>query len=99
MKSLVVLLYAQVIKFVQRAASWYGECKLKHMLTAITRPYSLRFQDLVDSIAETATRIDRLALVMTMAELREARIELQEVRLEQQTTHKVAVETKQALEG
>lgn len=36
-------LYAYIIKFLQRAISWYSEGRLKHLITAVFRPMPLRF--------------------------------------------------------
>jgi hypothetical protein len=99
MKELVVTLYMQIIKFARRAVKWYRESPVMHAMKAITHPYSLRFQDTVENIGETSRRIERLALNMSMAELRRTREELAEARREQGATHVVAVETRQKIEG
>lgn len=54
-------LYAYIIKFLQRAISWYFEGRLKHMFTAVFRPMPLRFQDLLEEISSCSQTIDRLA--------------------------------------
>ncbi|KAK8250827.1 hypothetical protein HDK77DRAFT_439436, partial [Phyllosticta capitalensis] len=82
MMDLAVPLYVRIIAFATRAASWYRQNKLKHALTAIGRPYSLRFQDLVDDITVQVSKINRLAFTMSIVELRETRLELRELRTE-----------------
>lgn len=82
MKDLVATLYAKVICFSQRAIQWYGEGKIKHAVTALLQPYSLRFKDIVDDVSNISQRIERLAHNMSRVELRNTRIELQDNRKE-----------------
>src|SRR5579871_506701 len=82
MRCLVTQLYVHILEFSQRALKWYSAGKLKHALTAIVRPYSLSFKDLVESMKETTGKIKDLALSMSMAEIRQTRIELEEARRE-----------------
>jgi hypothetical protein len=99
MKDLVVTLYVQIIKFSRRAMKWFQESKPMHMLKSITHPYSLRFKDVVEDVGETARRIERLALSMSMAELRHTRLELERSRHEQKAIHDITLETSQKLDG
>lgn len=99
MKTLLANLNARIIKFAQRAASWYKESKAKHYVNAILRPYSLRFQDIVDDVADVSVKIDRLALGMAMTELRATRMELQSIRETQVLTHDVVIDTRKVVEG
>lgn len=99
MKTLLASLNARIIKFAQRAASWYKESKAKHLMNAILRPYSLYFQDIVDDVADVSIKIDRLALSMAMTELRATRMELQSIRKTQVLTHDVVIDTRQKVEG
>ncbi|KAF4634159.1 hypothetical protein G7Y89_g3948 [Cudoniella acicularis] len=71
MKHTVAMLYACVIRFLHRAMCWYKEGKLKHMVSAFTRPASLRFKDLVEEISELSNRADKLAAASAHAELRD----------------------------
>ncbi|TVY56795.1 hypothetical protein LSUE1_G009196, partial [Lachnellula suecica] len=75
MKDAVAFLYAQILKFLQRAAHWYAEGKLKHMVSAIVRLYQIRFKDLVEDIADCARKVDQLAVASNMAELRGMHLE------------------------
>ncbi|KAL1384178.1 hypothetical protein HDK64DRAFT_317591 [Phyllosticta capitalensis] len=70
MVELNVTLYVCIIKFTTRAAKWYSESKAKHAWTAISRPYSLGFQDLVDDIDNQVLKIRELARAMNIAETR-----------------------------
>ena len=99
MKELVVELYVQIIKFARRAIKWYRESRPKHIITSISRPYSLRFKDMVESISENSRRLEQLALSLSMAELRQTRLELQASRREQQSVLAIAEETKLKLDG
>lgn len=65
------MLYARIIRFFHRAMMWYKESRLKHMLTAITRPVALRYKDLVAEISDYVGRVDKLASSSANAELRD----------------------------
>ncbi|KAK7513715.1 uncharacterized protein IWZ02DRAFT_478364 [Phyllosticta citriasiana] len=80
MVDLATTLYVRIIGFATRAASWYRQNKLKHAFSAIGRPYSLRFQDLVDDITVQISEIRQLAFTMSLVELRETRMELRELK-------------------
>lgn len=82
MFDLSVTLYARIIAFATRAASWYRQNKFKHALSAFGAPYSLQFQDLVGDITVQVSKINQLALAMSAAELRETRLELRQLRKE-----------------
>jgi hypothetical protein len=100
MKELVTTIYVQIMKFAQRAVSWYRASKLKHFFSALAHPYSLRFQDIVEKINETSIRIEKLAATMRLVEGREIHVgtrkihskidqsydKLEETRLELQRT-------------
>jgi hypothetical protein len=92
MKDLVASLYLQMIKFTRRAMKWYKESRLKHAITSLTQPFSLRFQDMVESINETSRRLERMALSLSMAELRQTRLELENTRRDQRAMHEVMLE-------
>ena len=73
-------LYAHLIKFATRAVKWYREPRLLHVITSITRPYVLRFKDIVDDIQDTIRQIDRVALGMSQAEQRQILLKFDEIR-------------------
>jgi hypothetical protein len=70
-KYAVSALFAQIIKFIQRATNWYSEGRAKHVITAILRPAPLRFQDLLDEITSCSEAVDQLAVSASQAELRD----------------------------
>jgi hypothetical protein len=78
MKELVALLYIEITKFAQRSVAWYKEGKLKHTFSAIRRPYSLRFKDIVENVNEISRRMNKLASTMHMIDGRQIHIENQE---------------------
>jgi len=80
MKNQVSDLYTHLVKFAIRAVKWYREPRLLHAVTSITRPYSLRFKDIVEDIHDTIRQIDRLALSMSQAEQRQILLKLDESR-------------------
>jgi len=77
MQELVGSLYSHLVKFAVRAIKWYQEPRILHALSAITRPYSLRFRDIVEDIHDTIRQIDRLALSMNQAEQRQILLKLE----------------------
>lgn len=99
MKGLVVGLYVLIIKFTRRAMKWFNESRLQHMISSITHPYGLRFKDMVDTISETSRRVERLALSLSMTELRQTRLELENTRREQRAIHDIAVRTDHKIDG
>jgi hypothetical protein len=78
MKTLVATLYAHIINFVQRAIKWYKEGKIMHAITSITRPLSLRFQDLMNEISESSRKVDQLVASLSLAEQRQMHSKLQD---------------------
>jgi len=96
MKELVTELYIRIMKFARRAMKWFTESKAKHVFSSIARPYTLRFKDMVEDTSETSRKLERLALSLSMAELRKTRLELQDSRRDQQI---IAAEIKQKLDS
>lgn len=78
-------LYAHLVRFAIRAVKWYREPRFLHMVTSITRPYSLRFKDIVEDIQDTIRQIDRLALGMSQAEQRQILLKLNEAQTANET--------------
>lgn len=99
MKTLLAHLNAKIIQFAQRAATWYKQSKAKHFVNAMLRPSLLLFKDIMEDVSDISIKIDRLALNMAMAELRETRLELETIRHNQQVIHEVAVDTRKVVEG
>jgi len=100
-------LYAHFINFSIRSIKWYQEPRLKHAITSITKPYSLRFKDIVEDIQHTTRQIDRLALSMSQAEQRQILLKLEETRKElaaaqvahSETSRLMLAEIKKVIDG
>lgn len=56
--------------FVQDAVRWYKMGKVKHSISAITKPYSLSFKDIVEEVAEASRNVDKEASAASKAEIR-----------------------------
>ncbi|KAM3086699.1 hypothetical protein ACMFMG_000822 [Clarireedia jacksonii] len=92
MSELVAIIYSQIIRFVIRAINWYKEGKLKHILTSITRPYALRFKDLLDDLATSSRQLDQLAVAAAMMEQRD-------MHLEQKVSHQILLEVRNMIQA
>ncbi|PQE06103.1 Nacht domain protein [Rutstroemia sp. NJR-2017a BBW] len=92
MSELVAIIYSQIIRFVIRAVNWYKEGRLKHMLTSITRPYALRFKDLLDDLRTSSRQLDQLAVAAAMVEQRD-------MHLEQKISHQILLEVRNMMQA
>lgn len=92
MKNAVAILYAHIIKFLQRAGAWFEQGKLKHVVSAITNPYAIRFKDIVEEIEMCARNVDQLAVSSSMAEQRD-------IHLEQQRQLEIITELRKVIDG
>ena len=99
MTALMTDMYVHIVDFADKAVRWYSGSKLKHAITAFTHPYVLHFKDTVDNILEISRRIDRMALTLSMSELRQVKLELQELRKEHHETQNLALEMRKAIDG
>jgi hypothetical protein len=70
MNSAVAQLYVKIMYFVQDAVRWYKMGKIKHSISAITKPYTLSFKDIVEEIAEASRNVDKEASAASKAEIR-----------------------------
>jgi len=70
-KRAISLLYAQIIKFIVRAMNWYHEGRMRHLISSVFRPATLRFQDLLEEIRSCSQNIDQLSMNASQAELRD----------------------------
>jgi hypothetical protein len=71
MKVAIEELYAYILRFFIWAHDWYTEGKFRHLIHSITRPAELRYQDLLEIIAECSRNIDQFAVAGTQVELRD----------------------------
>lgn len=99
MKKAVAILYAQIMQFMQRAAKWYSESKIRHAVGAIFKPFALSFQDILDDISIVSREIDRLAASASMAEQRGMHLEQRIMYRDQRQTHNLLVDVSTALQG
>ena len=79
-------LYASIMKFLQHAFEWYGQGKIGHVWSAISRPWELGFRDLVEEITIHSKRVDHLAGVASQAEIRASHLEIYQIREELRET-------------
>ena len=87
MRDGVAHLYAQIIKFLQKAVTWYKKGKLAHAWGSIAKPWALNFHDNVEDIKALSQRVDELASTAEKAELRDVHREVLETRGEVQLIH------------
>lgn len=83
----VAHLYAQIIKFIQKAVGWYKMGSLAHAWGSIARPWALNFQENVEDIKIISQRVDELANTAEKAEIRDVHREILEMRGEMQIAH------------
>jgi hypothetical protein len=86
MKEAVARLYANIMKFVVRALRWYRQGRPMHMLSSITNPWRLDFEQELGEVEQDARGIDNLAQSASQAELREAHLQIQHTRSDLQVT-------------
>lgn len=79
MEAAVTDLYASILKFLVRARDWYEEGRFKHFLHSITRPVELRYNDLLQDIAENSNLIRQIAELGHQAESRDVHGVVQEI--------------------
>lgn len=68
---MIATIYTQIITFVQRAANWYSEGKIKRALASIARSYTLQFEDLAEEISKSSRILHEEATRLSMAGRRE----------------------------
>lgn len=71
MKTAVAELYANIIKFLVRARDWYEEGKIMHFIHSITRPWELRYDDILEAVTRKAQVVKDLAVSGQQAESRD----------------------------
>lgn len=70
MRKGVTDVYAYIIKFLTRTMDWYTQGKLKHLASAVFRPYELHFKDLVEEVTARSRQVDKLAEMHSQLEVR-----------------------------
>ncbi|KAJ8130727.1 hypothetical protein O1611_g2901 [Lasiodiplodia mahajangana] len=71
MRAIVTELNTYILRFLIRAHAWYQEGSWKHIMHSFTRPPELRYDDLIEAIAEKSRAIDQLATSCQQAEFRD----------------------------
>ncbi|KAI1125817.1 hypothetical protein F5Y10DRAFT_294315 [Nemania abortiva] len=71
MRTAVIELHTYILRFLIRAYAWYQEGSWAHLLHSFTRPSELRYDDLIETIAEKSRVIDQLATSCQQAEFRD----------------------------
>lgn len=88
----IVSLYAYILRFLIRTLDWYQENKLKHALHAITRPFELRYDDILTRIAGLSRNLDEAASAGSHAEQRDMHKSIRK-QLQQQEMLQQSIET------
>jgi hypothetical protein len=71
MRKFMIMLYAQIIKFLTISLSWFKESRALHVLHSVTRPPELCYSDLVQNIRILSQSISATAQVSSFAEQRD----------------------------
>jgi hypothetical protein len=106
MYGLLENLYLSLIRFFSRAIEWYHESKVVHALNSFWKPDQLRFKDLRNEIADTATKIDKLAETLMQAQVvelvsicRRMEIQQQSMRTEHSSMSDMLLELRNLVQG
>ncbi|TGJ82870.1 hypothetical protein E0Z10_g5893 [Xylaria hypoxylon] len=70
MKHLVSMLYAHIMRFLIRALKYYEESSLMRVVHSITRPATLRYDDLLGLIRRDEEMVRKHAITSSQAEIR-----------------------------
>ena len=79
MHQAVALLYAHIVRFLVRALEWYEEGRVAHTLHSITRPASLRYEDLIKDIQRDTQSITSHTIASSQAEQRDMHREIRAI--------------------
>ena len=76
MQEAVARLYAEIMRFMHSAISWYKKGRIMHMIGAVLHPWELSFQNHQTSILAESARVKELASAATKAELRDTHLDV-----------------------
>lgn len=76
MKEAVSQVYAKIVEFSVLAIKWYKKGRFSHSISALTKPFSLKYKPLLDDITDRSRRVDQLANAASKAEIRDLHIQL-----------------------
>lgn len=80
MRQAVALLYAHIVRFLIRTLKWYEEGRLAHALHSVTRPASLRYDDLIREIKRETQSVTDHAIASSQAEQRDMHEEIRTIK-------------------
>lgn len=89
MKDAIASLYAHILLFLKQAIKWYNIGPASRALTALFKPFELRYNDTVEQIEQCAKTIDDVAGISVKAEVREISVSLHD-----QSQRMIAMETR-----
>lgn len=75
----VAKLYIEVFKFLGEAAVWYNSSSTRKVLNSLHRDFSERFRGMVNAIKEQADQVQQAAQLGSQAEVRVARLQIEEL--------------------
>ncbi|TGO29089.1 hypothetical protein BPAE_0019g00650 [Botrytis paeoniae] len=71
MRKYIIMLNAQIIKFLTVSLSWFKESRALHILHSVTRPPQIQYNDLVEKIGILSQSISTTAQLSSFAEQRD----------------------------
>ncbi|KAF8859307.1 hypothetical protein BDZ45DRAFT_801813 [Acephala macrosclerotiorum] len=79
MKQIASQLYAYIIKFFQQAVVWYKKRTISKVLSSLSRPYELYYQETVAKIEYYAKAVDNMSNSASRAELRDMHLKINDL--------------------
>ncbi|KAI0876417.1 hypothetical protein GGS24DRAFT_513777 [Hypoxylon argillaceum] len=76
MQEAVSQVYAKIVEFSVLAIKWYKKGRFSHSISALTKPFSLKYKPLLDDITDRSRRVDQLANAASKAEIRDLHIQV-----------------------
>lgn len=86
---MIITLNCHIIKFLLRALDWYEANTMSRAIQSITRPAALRYDDIVEDIRSTLSKVNSLSLAGSQAEQRDMHEELRTERVLQEGFRKI----------
>ncbi|KAH7382484.1 hypothetical protein DE146DRAFT_228650 [Phaeosphaeria sp. MPI-PUGE-AT-0046c] len=88
MKEAVTKLYVSIFQFLARARQWYQGNGLQRLYHSIVHPVELRYNDLLNEVAECSRTIDLLSYCGAQAETRDMHRTVQAIQAENRDTQR-----------
>jgi hypothetical protein len=99
MKKAVANLYAQLIRFLLRAESWYQRSRIGRAWESLAHPVELRYADILDNINMRTQEVHSLAQAASQAEQRDVHLEVMDLSRKQNASEAVLLEVRMKLIG